>query len=88
MKSNRRVFYVFYSKNQHDQGVLDAIRYLADPTEKNRAHVTVRGPYTQKHDVAAVSRTVSGSKIAVTGVDAFLEPGQNTVFFRMCPSLD
>jgi hypothetical protein len=83
MKSNRRVFYVFYSSDQHDQSVLDAICYLADPSEKNRAHVTVRGPYTQKRGVPAVSRAVDGSEIVVTGVDAFLEPGQNTVFFAV-----
>jgi hypothetical protein len=83
MKSNRRVFYVFYSRDQHDQSVLDAICYLADPSEKNRAHVTVRGPYTQKRGVPAVSRAVDGSEIVVTGVDAFLEPGQNTVFFAV-----
>jgi hypothetical protein len=83
MKSNRRVFYVFYSRDQHDQSVLDAICYLADPTEKNRAHVTVRGPYTQKRGVPAVSRAIDGSEIVVTGVDAFLEPGQNTVFFAV-----
>jgi len=88
MKSNRRVFYVFYSRDEHDQSVLDAICYLADPGEKNRAHVTVRGPYTQRRGVPAISRAVDGSEIAVTGVDAFLEPGQNTVFFAVsAPSL-
>jgi hypothetical protein len=83
MRSNRRVFYVFYSRDQHDQSVLDAICYLADPSEKNRAHVTVRGPYRQKRGVPAVSRALDGSEIDVTGVDAFFEPGQNTVFFAV-----
>jgi hypothetical protein len=89
MRSNRRVFYVFYSKDTQDQSVLDAICFLADPSEKNRAHVTVRGPYRQKRGVPAISRAVDGSEIAVTGVDAFLEPGQNTVFFALsAPALD
>ena len=74
---------MFYSRDQQDQSVLDAIRFLADPEEKNRAHVTVRGPYTQKRGVLAVSRAVEGSKVVVTGVDAFLEPNQNTVFFAV-----
>jgi hypothetical protein len=83
MKSNRRVFYVFYSRDAHDQSFLDAICYLADPSEKNRAHVTVRGPYSQKRGAPAVTKSVDGSEVVVTGVDAFLEPGQNTVFFAL-----
>jgi hypothetical protein len=88
MRSSRRIFYVVYSRNEHDQDVFDAIRYLADPTEKTRAHVTVRGPYPQKHAMPAVRRDIEGSEVFVKGVDAFLEPGQNTVFFALdAPSL-
>ena len=86
--THRRVFYVFYSKDHEGQRLLDAIRYLADPNEKTRAHVTVRGPYPQRRGMPAISRAIDDSEIMVTGVDAFLSPGQNTVFFAVnAPSL-
>jgi 2'-5' RNA ligase len=81
MSLPRRVFYVVYSSDEYRQHILDAIRYLADPNEKSRAHVTLRGPYTQQHGMIAAKRAVDGSEIIVTGVDAFLRPRQNTVFF-------
>jgi 2'-5' RNA ligase len=81
MSNSRRVFYVIYPDDYHRQQILDAIRYLADPTEKTRAHVTLRGPYPQKRSVSTASQVVKGSDVEVTGVDAFLGPYQNTVFF-------
>ena len=72
-----------YSKDEHWQHILDAICYLADPNEKSRAHVTLRGPYPQKRSFPSASRKVEDADIVVTGVDAFFRPGQNTVFFSI-----
>jgi hypothetical protein len=83
MISQRRIFYVFYPRDEHLQQILDAIRYLADPNEKTRAHVTLRGPYTQKRSIPTANRIVENSEIEVTGVDAFLGPRQNTVYFAL-----
>jgi len=83
MTSPKRVFYVVYSKDEQPQRILDAMCYLADPNEKNRAHVTLRGPYPQRRNLPSASRTVEGADIEVTGVDAFFRPGQNTVFFAV-----
>ena len=89
MNQMRRVFYVIYPDDYYRQQILDAICYLADPTEKTRAHVTLRGPYAQRYGVSTASRAVEGSDVMVTGVDAFLGPSQNTVFFSvLAPALE
>lgn len=76
----QRVFYVVYSQDTDSQKALDAIRLLAEPGEKNRAHITVRGPYKQRHHFPVASRAVRGSPILIDGIGTFFGPKQNTVF--------
>ncbi len=77
-----RVFYVIYVSDPELEALLDGLRFLANPHEKGRAHVTARGPYRQRYDVSALSRTIAGSRLAVAGVGSFFGPRQNTVFLR------
>ena len=69
---------------------IDAIRVLANPAEKHRAHITVRGPYRRRGNRSdKVSRFVEGSEILVEGPGNFFASGQNTVYLRcMSPGLE
>lgn len=89
MNTNKRVFYVVYVRDELLQHILDAIRYLADPSEKTRAHVTIRGPYKQRLSFGERTKAMDKSDFTVTGVDSFFGPDQNTVFFTLlAPNLE
>jgi 2'-5' RNA ligase len=82
-----RFFYVLFLPESAAASTLDTIRLLANPSEKWRAHITVRGPYVRHlnpRDVATYNRKLRGNVITVDGVDQFANPlpGQYTVFFR------
>jgi hypothetical protein len=77
-----KVFYVVHIKDKVLSDVLEAIRFLCNPTEKQRAHVTVRGPYKRRIDVKGLNRKIAGDTIVIDGVGNFFDVGQRTVFFR------
>jgi len=79
---NKRVFYVIYFTNNDVQKCLDAIKFLCNPFEKREAHITVRGPYSQRYDMSALSQQIKGSKVDIRGAGCFFENSQNTVFLR------
>ena len=79
---SKRVFYVVYLRDRRLQGSLDAMRLIADPKEKSRAHVTLRGPYPQRYNVSGLDRKVRGSEVVANGTGSFFQNGQNTVFIR------
>ena len=60
---------------------IDAIRVLANPLEKHRAHITVRGPYQRAmSSLDAINRDIEGSGIDIDGSGNFFGSGQNTVY--------
>ncbi len=77
-----RVFYVIYVSDPLLEGILDGVRFLANPHEKGRAHVTVRGPYRQRYDLTAQQRRIAGTRLTCHGAGSFFGPRQNTVFVR------
>jgi len=77
-----RVFYVLPVKEKRLSECLDAIRFLCNPSEKQKAHITVRGPYQKKIDVRSINEKVLGKIVSIDGVGNFFGSNQNTVFFR------
>jgi hypothetical protein len=75
-------FYVLHVKTKPLADCLDAIRFLCNPTEKQRAHITVRGPYKKKIDVRGINEKVTGGIVSFDGIGNFFDSCQNTVFFR------
>jgi hypothetical protein len=75
-------FYVLHVKAKPLADCLDAIRFLCNPIEKQRAHITVRGPYRKRIDVKGLSERVNGGIVSFDGVGNFFNSRQNTVFFR------
>ena len=66
---------------------IDAIRVLANPAEKHRAHITVRGPYRRRGKRSdKFSRFVEGSEININGPAHFFDFGQNTVYLQCMSS--
>ena len=62
---------------------INAIRVLANPAEKNKAHITVRGPYPRRDRRSGrFSRFVEGSEINIVGPGHFFDFEQNTVYLR------
>ena len=79
---SKRIFYVVYLDDVRLQAALDAIRFIANPAEKTRAHITVRGPYTKPIDTEALRQKLCGMEVMADGIDSFLRENQNTVFIR------
>src|SRR2546430_8610144 len=76
------LFYVLHIQDQTLSGCLEAIRFLSNPFEKQRAHITVRGPYRKRIHVQNLNRQISGDTISINRVGNFFDYGQNTVFFE------
>ncbi|MGZ3698579.1 MAG: hypothetical protein ACXVCH_10830 [Bdellovibrionota bacterium] len=77
-----KIFYVLHIKESVLADCVDAIRFIGNPTEKQRAHLTVRGPYQKRIDVTAMSRKIVGDTVSIDRVGNFFDSGQNTVFFH------
>ena len=78
-----RTFQVLYVPDGLLASCIDAIRVLANPPEKHRAHITVRGPYPRRENRSQkVSRYVEGSEILIRGAGNFFDSGQNTIYLR------
>jgi hypothetical protein len=76
------LFYVLHIHDRVLSDCVDAIRFLSNPREKQRAHITVRGPYKRRIPVENLNRKISGDVISINKVGNFFEAGQNTVFFE------
>lgn len=79
-----RVFYVISPADETLQAYLDGIRFIANPHEKDCAHVTLRGPYRQRYSMNALNRDIEGADVEVTGVNTFWDENgtrQNTIYF-------
>jgi hypothetical protein len=77
-----KIFYVLHIREKALADCVDAIRFICNPTEKQRAHMTVRGPYQRRINVTAISRRIIGDTISIDSVGNFFDSGQNTVFFH------
>ena len=85
-----RVFYVLYVHEVQLRSILDTIRLLYDPSVSHPAHITVRGPYSQRFNVNALSGLIGGQQVLLHEVGHFLSHrgGQHTVYVRAhSPSL-
>ena len=82
MRKPRRVFYVVYFRDRRLQYSLDAMRFIANPSEKNFAHITVRGPYQQRYNLSEMDRRIDGTEVLANGVGSFFGYSQNTVFLK------
>ncbi len=80
-------FYIFEIKGSPESDYIEAIRFLANPGEKHRAHVTIRGPYKQRIDIAPINKRFVDGALVVGDPGNFFDHDQNTVFFR-CESAD
>jgi hypothetical protein len=77
-----KIFYVLHIRERALADCVDAIRFLCNPAEKQRAHLTVRGPYQKRIDVTAISKKIVGDMVSINSVGNFFDSGQNTVFFH------
>ncbi len=78
----RRIFYVLYFDDSRLQACLDAMRFIANPMAKSRAHITVRGPYSQSYEMRRQQEKIRGTEVLADGIGAFLTKDQNTVYIR------
>jgi hypothetical protein len=77
-----KIFYVLHIREKALADCIDAIRYICNPAEKQRAHLTVRGPYQKRIDVTTISKKIVGDTVSIDSVGNFFDSGQNTVFFH------
>ena len=76
-----RLFYVLHIKEKALSDCLEAIRYISNPAEKHRAHITVRGPYRKRINVEGFNKRIVGDTLEIDRVGNFFDSGQNTVYF-------
>ncbi len=80
----RKLFYVIYIKDNTLKTIIDGIRLFADPTQKHKAHLTVRGPYTkfQRQFVEDWNKDLANGKMEISGIGTFFSEYQNTVYLN------
>lgn len=78
--TDTRWFTFIEIENQKVQSLLNAVLFIADPSEKTAAHLTLGGPYTNQPELIDVRRALVGTEISVVGVRNFFNHGQNTVY--------
>ena len=79
----RKIFYVVYPLEERLRKSLDIMRFIADPSGKHPAHITVRGPLQRpSNNLENFSYKTYGSQVYVNGVGYFFSAKQNTVFIN------
>jgi hypothetical protein len=87
MSSENRVFYVVYVPEGEIGACINAMRLIALPQARQRAHITIRGPYARSQDVRPQNEQITGALVRVSDVGKFFSERQNTVFFHCsCPA--
>lgn len=78
-------FYVAYPSDDLIKLYINAIRVIAEETQRTQVHITVRGPYRKqlsKAEVENFSSKIKGEEIVVNDIGNFFDSNQNTVFFN------
>ncbi len=79
-----KIFYVIYIKDKLLRTIIDGIRILADPLEKQEAHITVRGPYEQSfYHLSQKNEIIKHTRIKIQGISTFFNSIQSTIFLRV-----
>lgn len=84
-KRETRVFYALFIPDTEINACVDTIRYVIDPMEKWRAHITVRGPYLRRlsrADTRRLNDRLRGNCVTIDGIGRFESRQQNTVYFK------
>ncbi len=86
-----RYFCVIYLTDKRFNNLIEGIRLLADPNQKHRAHITLRGPYEGKKpnsvDLERWTSMIRDNIIEIEGSSAFLNNDCNTVYLK-CKNAD
>jgi hypothetical protein len=80
------IFYGVYIDDPRYKGVIDLVRYLAEPDSFRFSHITLRGPCKQRigvEELARLNSLVSSWIVTIEGVGNFFYSRQNTVFLSM-----
>lgn len=79
-----KFFFVIYFHDAFIKMMLDSLRLVADPSQSNLAHITVKGPYQrfEKKRLQEDTVQIRGKEIGVNGAGCFFSETQNTVFFK------
>ena len=60
-----RVFYVIFPQERDVNTWLNLLRFVAGPEQKHIAHITIRGPYTQRYSLASAAKVIQGHRVRV-----------------------
>lgn len=81
MPSERYFLFLWVKEPELAKRCLDLAIWVANPSERWPAHVTVAGPYKDRD--SAPTKRVFSSKLHVEGVGNFFDSGRNTVFLKV-----
>lgn len=77
-----RLFYVINIKDRNLKTLIDGIRIIGDPKEKNHAHITVKGPYNKPKNIEKENQIIRNSIVTIKDVSTFISNKQNTVYLN------
>lgn len=80
--SNKKYFLLIYPEESMFRFVLDCMRIIVDPTEKNFSHVTLKGPYFKRVEkiLKKDNNQIEGKFLTAIGFGSFFNDSQNTVY--------
>ncbi len=63
---------------------LNAIKYIAEPTNFSIAHITLKGPFKtqQKKQFESVKKQLENKEVQIVEIGNFFDDNQNTVYLR------
>jgi hypothetical protein len=72
--------------------LIDSIRLIANPGIKNRAHITLRGPFSLKSEATKtkikLEKFMSNSIVQISSIELFQKRKQNTVYLKINPAFN
>lgn len=83
----RRIFYVIYLDDTEIGAGLNWIRFLANPSARSMAHITVRGPYKRTIRVDTFNDALKDTSLLIHKVGQFSNSDKHVVFLE-CESPD
>lgn len=77
-----RVFHVISFLDSEIQACLNALRFVANTSEKMEAHITFGGPFPNRRSLPDGVASLEGAWMEITGVGKFFGDTQHTVFLE------
>lgn len=79
-----KYFFIANFIDNEISGYLNAIKYIAEPTNFSIAHITLKGPFKtqQKKQFEVVKKQLQNKEVQIIEIGNFFDENQNTVYLK------